>query len=182
MIIFLANNVNFPKFTFNILSNLIDLSCVTILHWFEPFVMSCKSMPSNIACFLRRKQTVICTTSQLNSVNMIENRIDLVVLYVENILTVEIWAVNEYQLHTRLFWGVSRHIVELLGDPFTISVLHKYYHQYVRVFHELFIELLLGHKGNISCFLLYYFEWIRQIIESHIVIGIKNFHIEHISE
>lgn len=113
---------------------------------------------------------------------MIENRVDLIVLNVKNVLAVEIWAMNEYQLHTRLFGGVSRHIIELFRDPFTISVLHKYYHEQIGIPDKLFIELLLGHKGNISSFLLYHFEWIRQIIESHIVIGIENFHIEHISK
>lgn len=117
-----------PKFTFDILSNLINLSCAAVLHWFESFVLGCESMPSHITCFLGWEQAVIRSTCQFHSVDVIENRIDLVVLNIQDVLAMEVRTVDENQLHSRFLWGVSWHIVELFGNPFSVSVLYKNYH------------------------------------------------------
>lgn len=52
-------------------------------------------MPSHFACTISREQAVIRSTSQLYSVDVIENRVDLVVLDVQDILAVEVGAMNE---------------------------------------------------------------------------------------
>jgi hypothetical protein len=79
LILFLTNNLNMLKITFDSLCNRIYLVYTIILYRFIIFISLCKMMPSYITCFITWKYTIICTTTLLYCIDMIKNRIYFII-------------------------------------------------------------------------------------------------------
>lgn len=128
LLIFLANDTNFSKFSFDILSNRINLSHPCILSCFKTSISCSKFMPYHISRRCIRIDTKICSAGHFNSIYMFYYWVNFVILEVENVFIMDIRCMNENQFHSILFRYVIDGIIELTGNELPISVLYKYNH------------------------------------------------------
>jgi hypothetical protein len=125
LLILLADNANFPELAFNLLGNRIDFPHPTILLGLKPFVLVYKLMPKYIPCVVGRVEAIIRPARHLNSVDMLDDRVDLIILNVEYILVMHVHIVYKNEFNSLLFALISYGVIELAGYKASIRMLYK---------------------------------------------------------
>lgn len=108
--------------------------------------------------------------------------VDFIVFDVEDVLVVDVGVVDEDQFDSLLLGHITLGVIELGGDPLPVRMLHENHHQQVGLLVELLQQLLLRHESYFLHLLLHLPVRVRQIVVSHIIVGLEYFGAEHIGE
>lgn len=127
-IFFLAYNVYLSVFTFNSGCNFIHLIYWCILIRQKPFMLWCELVPLYTTCAISREYTEIFSTGYLHSIDMLDNRIYLIVLNIKEIFIVNKIMMDEYNFNSIFTWFICVGVIELFGNKLFVRIFDKKNH------------------------------------------------------